>query len=423
MDEKFFDTGFLFERYLTDRLLEISDEGERVALKEVMKATLLPFYKHTEEAYLELKERLAKEQDGNHRYEIITGVEKRSRIDLTEDIMVPMQAEDMQKFLVDIAKMQEALERQQTYTVMKVFLAMNYKEICRLEREQRVFKALIHTENGEYPAEVFLKRNTSYQKQLAELYQIFEENGLEWRTICAPYLGKYFDVQIKKATCPEDDIVEISVDFEEYAEKIVYDLVPMWNVRYIEERTSAYPDFALDRIHYEHCIYKNRFQEKRDYLVQAEGIKLWEVFWQNGDMHIVCDRDQPMKWKLLEIGYDAWKQTYDMPIFGNLQKEKAGQRCIHTYAEIKKYVKELGYEKSLQLMNVKMMEQAPVLKNTYSMDGFLEDEIRVSDKRSCLIFTFRPADKENYLNYDIMSYLVSRIQWEFPEFECIGELE
>ena len=52
----------------------------------------------------------------------------------------------------------------------------------------------------------------------------------------------------------------------------------------------------------------------------------------------------------------------------------------------------------------------------------MEDEIRTSKEREVLLLTFRAKDPSSYLNYDLMSYVVSRVQWELPEFWCVGEL-
>ena len=57
------------------------------------------------------------------------------------------------------------------------------------------------------------------------------------------------------------------------------------------------------------------------------------------------------------------------------------------------------------------------------MDEFIEDEMRTSINRQILIFKFRAINEDLYLNRDIMSYLISCIQWQIPEFECVGELE
>ena len=93
-------------------------------------------------------------------------------------------------------------------------------------------------------------------------------------------------------------------------------------------------------------------------------------------------------------------------------------------AELRKTVAELGYEKYMILQDIRRVDgiyTEPRL--TYSMDSFIEDEIRIGANRSKLIFKFKATDKEFYLNRDIMSYILSRIQWQLPEFECIGEME
>lgn len=426
MGEHFFESGFQFEQYINDRLLEVKDEGERRCLKELMRETLIPFYKHVEDSYWKLEDRLTKGQTlKNNRYEIITGVERRNKVDVTEEAMVPMDYADLHETIIDTRALRETIARGEAYKIMTVFLAMDYSELRRTEKEKRTYKAAVHTEYGEYSAEVIIEKNTSYQRQVQELYQVFEANGIEWNTVCMPYLSKFFDVYITSTQCPDTEEIEgIKIDFEEYDSRIIYDLIPMWNVRMLEENTSAYPDFALDRIHYEHCVFGSRIKDDRDYLVLAPDQKLWEVFRQDGDLHIVCNEEQPTRWKLIELGYDAWKQAYEIPVFGNFWDRKT-YRCIHTMAELKRCVAELGYENQVELTDIVQKKDgiydAPEL--TYSMDEFIEDEIRTGMNRSKLIFRFRVKNKDSYLNKDIISYLVSRMQWQLPEFECLGEVE
>ena len=42
---------FNFEKYISERLLEIDDEKTRVEMRELMQHTMIQFYRHTEEAY------------------------------------------------------------------------------------------------------------------------------------------------------------------------------------------------------------------------------------------------------------------------------------------------------------------------------------------------------------------------------------
>lgn len=424
MESFFFTKGFQFEKYINERLLEINDEGERRALKEVIRETLIPFYYHVENSYVELEKRfLHSENVQKRKYEIITGVQYRNRIDITEEALVPMCYEDLNETIIDVYDMKRCLQRGDAYTAMKVFVQLDYVRLWRLENEKRSFKAILFTKDEEYFADIQLKKNKSYLKQISDLYKIFEINGLEWNTVCAPYLHKYFDVQIVNTDCPlDEEVIRISIDFQEYQESIIYNLVPMWNVRFIEQKTGAYPDLALDRIHYEHCIYKGRFIPEREYLVANDNCKLWNVFWQEGDMHIVCDESNPVNWKLMELGYDSLNKSYDFPIFRNGSDSNHEGRCIHTIAEVKRYISKLKYDNYLQLVEVELVDDGKENHSTYLLDDFVEDEIRVSCDRTYLCFRFRTTDKNNYLNQDIMSYLVSKAQWQLPEFKCIGEL-
>ena len=425
MNEKFLTPDFKYERYISERLLEIPDEEKRRALKEIIQKTMIPFYEHTRECYEELEKRLTEGKGiEGQAFEIITGIEHRTKIDITEEAMVPMNYDDLNEFTVDVEQMLDDLELGKAYTIMRIFVKGDYPFIRKLEHENRQFNSTIVTEHGEYHGRVKLVKNRSYIQKIEELYDIFENNGIPWNTVCMPYLNKFFDVCIVNTDCPaEEQILRMKIDFEEYASYISYDMVPMWNIRMKEERTGAYPDLALDRIHYEHCIFRSRLAQNRDYMIAEPDLHLWNVFMQEGDLHIVCDQEKDRKWKLLEFGYDSKNKSYEYPVYSNGAGENYSKRMIHTMAELKKYVNSLKC-KDLTLVDVVMCDSYDAkADNTYSCDDFLCDEIRNVNSREVLKFTFRAADPVNYLNYDIMSYLLSRVQWLLPEFKCVGEIE
>ena len=426
MEENFLRPDFQFEKYIADRLMEISDEGERRALKEVMRETLVPFYEQTSAYMAEIENRLeqtSKKQQG--RYEVITGIARKDRIDLTEEAMVPMQYGDLADMQVDIEEMKEQLSQGNPYAVLKVFFKMSYAQIQQIEREKRTFKGIVYTQDGEYPAFFSIERNQSYLQKVQKLYDAFMQNAVSWNTVCAPYLYKFFDVKIVKTQCPADEMIQkITVDFEEYKQYAHFDLIPVWNIRMVEEKTGAYPELTIDQIHYDHCIYKGHFKEGRDYLAVNSNVKIWNLYRMDGDMHILCDAMDPVRWQLVEMGYDVRnKNIYEYPVFGNVNQQQQFN-CIQTYAEVKRYISQLGYENYVELLDIKV-QQEYINRNyeTYGMDAFIEDEIRVSTKRPYMVFLFQAKDRECYLNQDVMSFLVSKVQWQIPEFHCVGELQ
>lgn len=60
---------------------------------------------------------------------------------------------------------------------------------------------------------------------------------------------------------------------------------------------------------------------------------------------------------------------------------------------------------------------------TYNMDDFIADEFRTQKNREVLLLRFGAVAPENYLNMDIVSFLVTQAQKLFPEYECRGMLE
>ena len=424
MENLFFGPDFQFEKYLNERLLEVSDEGERKALKEVLYKTLLPFYEHAEERYGELQKRLSQsDAAGERKFELITTISRRDQIDSTDTKMFPMNYEDLNEKLADGEEMLKKVREGKAYPLFRVFLQADYPTLRRIQKEKRRFCGMIYTQDGEYRSEVRLTPDHSYLSQIAELYPLFEKNGIPWKTACIPYLSKFFDVEVLATDCPENQTVtKYKIDFEEYADIIKYDVVPMWNVRVLKEKTGAYPDLAVDRVHYEHVIYRNHFEEGRDYLAAEKDVKLWNVFFQDGDMHIVCDDPNPRTWYFLEFNYQIRQGKWETPYFGNGEEGGRTHR-IHTKAEIKRFFEKLSC-KNMELTEIEWKESGSVEEmNTYSMDEFLADEIRVGKHREILLLKFRLRGEKDYLTYDVMSYLVSRIQWELPEFLCVGELE
>lgn len=425
MSSEFFKSDFKFEKYINDRLLEISDEGERRAFKEVMQRTLIPFYSQVEEAYTDLEERLEKAVGINEgTYEVVTGIQRKCKIDSTDDSLTPMVLEDLKDDIIDVEDLFEGVKQGNGYRVMTVFLKVETELCQKIVNQDRSFLGRVFTDLGEYQVTAKLQRNLNYVKKVEELYHIFEHNGIGWNTISMPYLFKFFDVIVVQTDCPYEDveIEKIVIDFEELTDCVYYDMVPIWNIRYFEEKTGAYPDFAVDRIHYEHCIFQSRLRKNCEYLIKNEEIHLWNIYLQNCDLHIICDAERPVTWDLVEFSKVLERNEYEFPLCFNGGCLNNGNRIIHTMAEVKRFVRCLGYN-DFELIRVIRDDQiSRHVINTYSMDCFLEDEIRISEARPILRFVFR-IRRDDFLTYDFMSYIISRIQWQLPEFLCVGELE
>ena len=334
--------------------------------------------------------------------------------------------EDAHKEVLSAQQMIEALEQGQSYKIMSIFIRLGYDRLRQIEQEQRYFRGTIYTDYSEYPMKVVIKKNERYLEKIRDLYRIFEENHVRWKSICAPYIEKIYDVYVVETECPDDDeILRIDVDFEELSDVILYDYIPMWNIYTGNERTGIYPELSVDRVNYDHLIYASRFQKGKDYLIDSRETKVWNVYRTDADMRIICDSAEPISWDVLEFSYEPYEREMDMPVFGNRDSSEIRDAEIHTMAEVKRFIHALGYDNLLKLKDIKVMKikRQDIYKTTYSMDAFMEDELRNGFTRQVLRLVFQRVAEPGYLDWDIMSYIISRIQWKLPEFNCIGEFE
>ena len=422
MGENIFLNGFQFEEYLNDKLLEIKELEHRKELKEVVKQIMLPFYEHVEEKYYELEKKFLEESEYDQDcYDIAIGVKKRDKIDLTDELFCPMMKEDMEECVIDTIKLRNKVNKQEPFYLYSVYMQLDFDKIQKLILSNRVFVAQIKTSEGIYSGQVCLKESKKYQKLVNELYAVFVRNVIPWKTVNMAYLYKFVDVMLIHAEIPEDEtIIAIDVEFEEYSEWIQYQMVPVWNVSKVQVNDSGYPEFCLDQIHYKHMIYKNKLQEKCTYLIDNKEIDIWDIKKCNGDIEIVCDVKQDIKWNLIKIHeIDCQKNNGNFFWNKDLIKET---KIIRTKAEIYNFIQKLGFEDVLRLVDVQIQRMDRSDKQGYDMNVSLDEGIHQLKEGYQLILFFEEVDNNFIMNIDILSYLVSRLQWEIPEYICRGRI-
>lgn len=415
---------FCIEEYAKRTLEKMQDREDREYLKGLLNGVFFPIVEHLEDNYKLLEEKVVqqtvKSMDG---YTVYTALVPIENFDLQVEQLYPMDPKDLEERAITTRKILSGLQEEGSFFVYRVFVKDDFSTVQTLLMTDCKFRGKVITDEDEYEAIFELRQNLHYIDKIKELYSAFVDNGLEWRTICAPQLYRAFDIFLIDTDCPDDEEVqELKVDFREYKSSFQYGMVPVWNVRKRIETTSAYP-LPEKNMHYEHVIYRHRLEADSEYLPVADGIPMFQVEKRNGDLYMVCSLEKPRQWNLFEIV--SWKkQPEEFIFFHNAMKmdgilKYSCNNGIRTKAELLHFVKMLGYEDSVRLQNVFLTNQE-IEPETYSMDPFLVDEIRTSKKKEYLVLNFLPVNPDNVYRYDIMSYLVSRVQWFYPEYECIG---
>ena len=137
-------------------------------------------------------------------------------------------------------------------------------------------------------------------------------------------------------------------------------------------------------------------------------------------------------WNLLSIiAYDKRKiQKYEYEFMTNKVNISFANKLafekpytIKTKTELARVINSFKASNYLKFKDVKLEKKhSKKLKQTYDVNDFIIDEIRADNIKKILVLHFEPVDKDNYLNKDILSFLVSEVQFIYPEYECEGKL-
>lgn len=436
-----FDTGLDMEEYINKRMLEIPDLQERELYKEIVGNMIRKIYEYAQSSYQELEQKVLNECSSDRsNYAIYMTLTDKAQYDSTDHFMHPIIEDSINEREILCGDVSKALQEKISLKLYTVFMRVSASEIYQIIRKERKFNGVLKTENREYKATFVLKRNEEYLDKVKELYYIYEANYQPWTTVCDAYLMKLLDVYLYSAEeikqIEENTIIEkIVIDFEEFAESIHYHMIPLWNLRAITEKTNTYPEPCIDKINYEHQIFAHRLELDCEYLVMDTKAEITNIHRSSsGDLIITCPVEIPIEWRLYCVDRpesNKYGNKYSYPVLSNCCKEsftsditEMYRRSIKTKAEMARLIESYPYTDLIQFIDYKLMEQEP--KNAracnYNMDSFVEDEIRTGVGRQYLVLQFQVVDYTNYLNEDIMSFLVTQIQKIFPEYTCVGEL-
>mgnify|MGYP001027949112 FL=1 len=100
-------------------------------------------------------------------------------------------------------------------------------------------------------------------------------------------------------------------------------------------------------------------------------------------------------------------------------QRKLEQR-VKTKAELSRFIRGFGMENYVIYQDCAIAAQFEKEKETYSMNPFIEDEMRDYQAQKKLTLYFTPGPEETWLQRDVASFLVSEVQRLYPEYECGG---
>lgn len=409
---------------------------ERVAFRELMEGVFLPLYETNQRMYEDLEDRIQEELSCDvNRCLIRTGLVEKGYVDVSHHLMTPMLSEDLEERSCSIKELKEALVEKGGFPLMTVLLQCDYLDIQELWSKDPEFQGTLKTEQPDrtWKIRVRLRRNTRYLDEVAKLYKLFLKNGIPWQTVNAPYLYKMADVMLtglEEGLTGQEKIQKIEIQFGTWSSVIRYDPVPVWNVRRLSLNSIGFPAPCEDHRNYEHIISIQEYGVQNAYLAEDDS-ELVSVVQRGAKIHIVSSAKEAKKWKvhMIQNGTDSRIDRYTWPVMENRRAEsfsewyqrKWGQN-IRTKAELARFIGGFHMDPYVKYQDCEVLDQFPERLQTYSMNPFVEDEIRDTGAQKKLLLYFEPGAQEAWLQRDIASFLVSEVQRLYPEYECGGKL-
>ena len=419
-----------------EKLNQIKDLEERVVLKKIMNSVFSSLEEYSEERFNELEKRVFNELPYvKEKYTIYSTIIKKNKIDPTDDFLYPILSEDMEEKICDTKEILKVLEEKEPKNMFKIFLKCDYLIFKEFINNDFKIKGIIETNKKVHEAYFKVVKNEQYTGKVSKLYRSFINSNITWTTVNNPYIQKFADVVLigcQDKIESDESVIKIEVDFGEYSKYVEYDMVPFWNIKELSLKCSGYPMPCIDKVNSEHNISIVKEGKENGYLVDYENPDINGVTFTKESVIISAAMEDSTLWKLLCIvacdkkkipryEYELMTNEVNVNFSNKLSFEKP--YTIKTKTELARVINSFKAAKYLKFNNVKLTESyQEKLKETYDVNEFIIDEIRDENIKKILILSFEPVDKESYLNKDILSFLVSEVQFLYPEYECEGRL-
>ncbi len=410
----------------------MEDLEQRRELKSMMTGLFTSLANYQEDMNEKLKNRVFSEiQISEEMRDIYVTVCSREEIDPLHEFLYPMIEEDLVNPIIDVKSTIMALCEEQNVFLCTLFLTCDFPMIQKLKALNPTFQGKMKTNKGVYNIEVTLKQSQKYIAEIEKLYHSFLKNDLPWKTVHHPYANKFFDVYLNQidGELQEDEVIqEISVHLQEWNLYKRTNIIPLWNVQHLEISTTGFPFPALDRINFEHTISLQKYGSENGFLIDGEETNIRYVKRLPDSLVVVSPIEESKKWKVLKIVQpkEVNEESYPFKLVSNKKKgsfvnryANLQLRSIRTKGEMFRLVDSFDASKGFKLVDFNFLDG----KNeslTYDMNPFIIENIRMNEYKKILQLVFKCEIGDDFLMYDLMSFIVSEVQRAFPDYRCEG---
>ena len=419
-----------------EKLNSIHELEDKIILKKIMTNVFSSLEEYSNEKYKELEERVFSEIEYmEEKYNVYSTIIKRDELDVTNEVFFPMIDKDKEEKKYDVKELLESLKHKDIYELFSIFLKCDYQTFKRFINKASEIEGTITTNKKTHKAYFKITENDEYKQKINNLYKTFVNNNIRWTTANMPYIHKIAKVVLvnyEDSFERDESIIRIDIDFKEYSKYIKYDMVPVWNIKNIKMKCNGFPLPCIDKINYEHSISIDKEGKENGYLVNASDEEINYITFKDDSISVISQVSDPITWDLYKIvKYKEDKlKKYEYEVMSNYMNISFSNRfsfnnryMVKSKSEIARLISSFKVSEKLVFKDVIVEELVREEdRKIYDANDFIVDEIREENIKKSLVLYFETIDKDNYLNDDILSFLVGEVQFIYPEYKCEGRL-
>lgn len=410
------------------RLQQIENLEEKKLLNEILDQVILETMNYQEKIIDTLKKEM-KEEIEEEAYPIYTTILPRGEYIARGSWLYPVIPEDLEEQEIDYQLLKNCILCRQKVRIEKIFLACDYLKIEQAVKKERFFKGILTTDKQQLEIIVKLEKNKEYNEKRKDMYEIFLMNQIPWETVNSGYFEKYMDVILVKCNGnikEKEKIIAIEINYEELENCVEKNLIPIWNWVPTTLKGKSFPIPMKDHINFK---YEINIENKGRYLVVLEKENNTYLIRKEEKLEIISNQSAIKEWQAYEITTPR-ETLYDItyPYMTNQIKEsftnayqRKYNRSIRTRAEIERKVFSYQVADYIRWERVQIKtgkEQQEI--ETYSMNPFPGEELHQPQKEKYLCLEFSKRPSWEFLQRDMVSFLVTVLQEYFYEYQVVG---
>jgi len=330
----------------------------------------------------------------------------------------------------------DKIERGGEAVLCHVFMECEGEIIRRLMGEQTEYNyhvEIVTDRNNTYTTSVELSPSSKYLKPIEEIYKLFQFNNIEWKTVNNPYAYKFINVAIKELPPfkPNEKIKAITVHLGAYEQYKKTDMMLLWNVQPLTIAKRAFPVPLLDQGLFEHHFLLSELGPDHGYLIHPANQNIVAVRYDADKLVIITNIPKMPKWQVVKFHIPS---DMDMPwlnykVVNNHRKDSFIERFaaaqnnlpLRTKGEFIRIVNSFYAAEEIKLYKIDDRANKDTVGETSDVNYFVADEIRDKHSKEVIKLIFE-TENATFITVEQMSFLVSELQYRYPEYRWIGEL-